>query len=92
MAGHAGLFSTAADVAALGQIFLDGGHPLLHAETVAEMTRLQAEQDTIRRGLGFVLWSPDSEGTVQRARRWNKYGDIGTARWAPFMFKHPMQR
>jgi serine-type D-Ala-D-Ala carboxypeptidase len=83
VAGHAGLFSTAADVAAFGQIFLDGGHPLLHAETVAEMTCLQAEQDTIRRGLGFVLWSPDSEasGNPFSQSAFGHTGFTGTSLW-----------
>lgn len=83
VAGHAGLFSTAADVAAFGQIFLDGGHPLLHAETVAEMTCLQAQQDAIRRGLGFVLWSPDSEasGNPFSHSAFGHTGFTGTSLW-----------
>jgi CubicO group peptidase (beta-lactamase class C family) len=83
VAGHAGLFSTAAEVAAFGQIFLDGGHPLLRAETVAEMTRLQAEQDTIRRGLGFVLWSPDPEasGNPFSQSAFGHTGFTGTSLW-----------
>jgi len=40
VAGHAGLFSHARDVAAFGQSFLDTS--LLRRETIAEMTRLQA--------------------------------------------------
>jgi serine-type D-Ala-D-Ala carboxypeptidase len=57
VAGHAGIFSHARDVAAFGQSFLDAS--LLRRETIAEMTRLQAEFDGTRRGLGFALWSPD---------------------------------
>lgn len=59
VSGHAGLFAPAADVAVLGQTYLNGGAygdtRLLRAETVAEMTRLQAEQDGDRRGLGWML-------------------------------------
>lgn len=62
-AGHAGLFGTAHDVAALGEVFRTGGAPLLRAETVAEMTRLQAQDDSVRRGLGFALWSPDPDAS-----------------------------
>jgi CubicO group peptidase (beta-lactamase class C family) len=83
VAGHAGLFSTAADVAAFGQIFLDDGRPILRAETVAEMTRLQAQQDAIRRGLGFALWSPDSEasGNPFSQRAFGHTGFTGTSLW-----------
>ena len=61
VAGHAGMFAHAHDVAAFGQSFLDAS--LLQRETIAEMTRLQAEFNDVRRGLGFALWSPDSEAS-----------------------------
>ncbi len=63
VAGHAGLFSCAAEVAKFGQLFLDGGRPLLQPATVKEMTRLQAEFNGTRRGIGFSLWSPDPEAS-----------------------------
>ncbi|GAP13744.1 beta-lactamase class C and other penicillin binding proteins [Longilinea arvoryzae] len=63
IAGHAGIFSTAGDTARLGQMYLDGGRPLLKPETVAEMLRLQSEYQGTRRGLGFALWSPDPEAS-----------------------------
>ncbi len=83
VAGHAGLFSTAADVAALGQLYLDGGRPLLSPETVAEMTRLQAEDGATRRGLAFALWSPDPEaaGHPFGARAFGHTGFTGTSLW-----------
>ena len=59
VAGHAGMFAHARDVAAFGQSFLDAS--LLRRETISEMTRLQAEFGAVRRGLGFALWSPDPE-------------------------------
>jgi CubicO group peptidase (beta-lactamase class C family) len=61
VAGHAGMFANARDVAAFGQSFLDA--TLLRRETIAEMTRLQAEFNSTRRGLGFALWSPDPEAS-----------------------------
>jgi len=61
VAGHAGMFAHARDVAAFGQSFLDAS--LLRRETITEMTRLQAEFNTVRRGLGFALWSPDPEAS-----------------------------
>ena len=67
-AGHAGLFSTATDLATLGQALLDckkGNHRglPLRAETVDEMTRLQTAGLGSRRGLGFMLWQPDPESS-----------------------------
>ncbi|HRJ29588.1 MAG TPA: serine hydrolase [Cyclobacteriaceae bacterium] len=55
VAGHAGLFSTAQDVAKLGQMLLQkgyyGGHQYLKPETVELFTAKQFE--TSRRGLGW---------------------------------------
>lgn len=61
VAGHAGMFANASEVAAFGQSFLSAS--LLRSETIAEMTRLQAEFNAIRRGIGFSLWSPDPEAS-----------------------------
>lgn len=55
------MFAHARDVAAFGQSFLD--ESLLRRETIAEMTRLQAEFNAVQRGLGFALWSPDPEAS-----------------------------
>lgn len=83
VAGHAGLFSTAADVAAFGQMYLEDGRPLLSAGTVAEMTRLHAEDGAVRRGLGFALWSPDPEasGNPFSERAFGHTGFTGTSLW-----------
>jgi CubicO group peptidase (beta-lactamase class C family) len=83
VAGHAGLFSTAHDVATLGQLFLDGGTPLLSPETVAEMTSLQAQDGNSRRGLVFGLWSPDPEasGNPFSRRAFGHTGFTGTSLW-----------
>ncbi len=83
VAGHAGIFSTAADIAAFGQCFLDGGAPLLRPETVAEMTRVQAEFEGVRRGLGFALWSADPEASSNpfSQRVFGHTGFTGTCLW-----------
>jgi serine-type D-Ala-D-Ala carboxypeptidase len=83
VAGHAGIFSTAADVAAFGQVFLDSGRPLLRADTVVEMTREQASHGSLRRGLGFVLWSPDPEasGNPLSQQAFGHTGFTGTSLW-----------
>lgn len=83
IAGHAGIFSTAADVAAFGQCFLDGGAPLLKQTTVADMTRIQAEHEGVRRGLGFALWSADPEASSNpfSQRVFGHTGFTGTCLW-----------
>lgn len=83
VAGHAGIFSTAGDVVKLGQMYLNRGAPLLSQETVAEMTRLQAEEGFVRRGLGFVLWSPELETGAHTfsARAYGHTGFTGTSLW-----------
>ena len=83
VAGHAGLFSIAIEVARFGQLFLDGGRPLLDAATVGEMVREQAADGAIRRGLGFALWSPDPEasGNPFSLRAFGHTGFTGTSLW-----------
>ena len=114
VAGHAGLFSTAHELAVLGESFLQisksanqrideatnqqigksASHvsrithhesritPLLPA-TIAEMTRLQAQDGTTRRGLGFMLWSPDpvASGNPFSERAFGHTGFTGTSLW-----------
>ncbi len=81
VAGHAGLFAHARDVATFGQSFLDAS--LLRHETIAEMTRLQAEFDGTRRGLGFALWSPDPEASSNpfSPSTFGHTGFTGTCLW-----------
>ncbi len=65
VAGHAGLFATARDVAAFGQAWLDalrGRGPFATLGSLAqEAVRLHAEDHHVRRGLGWALWSPAPE-------------------------------
>jgi len=81
VAGHAGLFAQAGDVAAFGQSFLDAS--LLRQETIAEMTRLQAEFGDTQRGLGFALWSPDPQASSNPFSRvtFGHTGFTGTCLW-----------
>jgi len=83
IAGHAGLFSTAGDLARFGQVFLDNGRPLLSAKNVAEMTRLQAAEGTTRRGLGFALWcdDPQASGNPFSPHAFGHTGFTGTSLW-----------
>jgi CubicO group peptidase (beta-lactamase class C family) len=81
IAGHAGMFSNASEVAAFGQSVLNAS--LLHPETIVEMTRLQAEFNTMRRGIGFALWSPDPEASSNPfgPRTFGHTGFTGTCLW-----------
>jgi len=81
VAGHAGMFAHARDVAAFGQSFLDAS--LLRRQTIAEMTRLQAEFNDVRRGLGFALWSPDPEASSNpfSSSTFGHTGFTGTCLW-----------
>lgn len=83
VAGHAGLFSNAGELARFGQMYLDGGRPLLSADTVKEMSRLQMEDGATRRGLGFALWSSDPEASSNpfHPSAFGHTGFTGTSLW-----------
>jgi CubicO group peptidase (beta-lactamase class C family) len=87
VAGHAGLFSTAWEVAVLGQTYLNGGTygdaGILSPETVAEMTREQVNFDDNPRGLGWLQrsqgWS--SSGRFFSSHSYGHTGFTGTSLW-----------
>lgn len=87
VAGHAGLFSTAQEVARLGQIFLQegniAGEQILRPATVAEMTRQQAAMRDQRRGLAWVLWTPQNCtcGIAFGPHSFGHTGFTGTSLW-----------
>jgi CubicO group peptidase (beta-lactamase class C family) len=56
---------------------------LLRPETIAEMTRLQAQFGDVRRGLGFALWSSDSEASSNpfSPATFGHTGFTGTCLW-----------
>lgn len=85
VAGHAGLFATAHDVAAFGQSFLSTTSlpPLLTSSTIAEMTHPHAKDADTQRGLGFALWSPDPEASSNplRPTSFGHTGFTGTSLW-----------
>jgi serine-type D-Ala-D-Ala carboxypeptidase len=86
VSGHAGLFAPAAEVARLGQLYLNGGQldgvRLLAPGTVAEMTRVQAEFEGDRRGLGWMI---QGTGEWRRPalsdRAFGHTGFTGTSLW-----------
>lgn len=85
LAGHAGLFSTAADMARIARLWLGGGAVgttrLARRATVAEFTRVQ---DTLvsRRALGWETpTGTNSAGTRLSARAFGHTGFTGTSMW-----------
>lgn len=89
VAGHAGVFSTAEDIAAFGQTFLDRpagqrrGFPLLLSSTVDAMTRCYTDGIGTRRGLGFALWLDDPEASSNPFSQsaFGHTGFTGTCLW-----------
>ncbi len=88
VAGHAGLFGTAADVAALGEAFLaplcGRGRTLLSNELVREAVREQAYDPVLRRGLGWALKTSDENSCGARFSpdSFGHTGFVGTCVWA----------
>jgi CubicO group peptidase (beta-lactamase class C family) len=87
VAGHAGLFSTAWEVAVLGQMYLNGGSygdvRVLSPETVTEMTRVQVNLEDNPRGLGWLqrseAWS--TSGRLFGPHSYGHTGFTGTSLW-----------
>ena len=87
VAGHAGLFSTAEEVARLGMVYRNlgshAGGQILAPQTAAEMTRQQAGLDGQRRGLAWVLWTSQSCscGSLFGPGSYGHTGFTGTSLW-----------
>jgi CubicO group peptidase (beta-lactamase class C family) len=87
-AGHAGLFGTARDVAALTEVFLGAlcgrEAKFLTRETVREATTGQAEDALLRRGLGWMLKkrNDNSCGALASRESFGHTGFTGTCVWA----------
>ena len=83
--GHAGLFSTASDLAVLMQMMLNGGvydgRRYLQDSVIDLFTRRQSELST--RGLGWDTKSPDhsSAGHLFSPNSWGHLGFTGTSVW-----------
>lgn len=87
VAGHAGLFSNAKELAILGQMLLNGGkyngHQYFKAETVNLFTSSQSSIS--RRGLGFDRVEPDRRkeypSALASSSTYGHTGYTGTAIW-----------
>ena len=82
VAGHAGCFASAYDVAVFAQCMLNGGTPLLQAHTVELFTRREANPSGTSRALGWDTPSPPSQsGSFLSARSYGHLGYTGTSLW-----------
>jgi CubicO group peptidase (beta-lactamase class C family) len=84
VAGHAGLFATAMDVARFGQAWMDVPEPLgVDAELAAQAKTEQAVSDEVRRGLGFVIKSRHNASAGDRFSEdtFGHTGFTGTTLW-----------
>jgi CubicO group peptidase (beta-lactamase class C family) len=82
VAGHAGLFSTAYDVATFAECMLRGGAPLLDLHTVELFTRREAIPAGTCRALGWDTPSPPSQsGRYFSPASYGHLGFTGTSLW-----------
>jgi len=84
VAGHAGLFSTADDLAIFAQAWLDGGRSVLTPATIAKMTAPQQPVNgTALRGFGWDIDSPFStnRGEMLPVGSYGHTGFTGTSLW-----------
>jgi CubicO group peptidase (beta-lactamase class C family) len=82
VAGHAGLFSTADDMAAFAHTMLNGGRPILRPETIELFTRRESSPAGTSRALGWDTPSPPSQsGKHFSLRSFGHLGYTGTSLW-----------
>ena len=81
VAGHAGLFGTAADVAAIARVFRDGA--VIGNDLAALARTEQARGENARRGLGLALRAPNGPMTGDRwsLDSYGHTGFTGTSLW-----------
>lgn len=82
VAGHAGLFSSAEDVAQFAHAMLQGGFPILRPETIALFTTRESAPRGTTRALGWDTPSnPSQSGKYFGARSYGHLGYTGTSLW-----------
>jgi len=82
VAGHAGLFSTAEDIAKFAHAMLNGGNPILRPETVALFTRRESTPPNTSRTPGWDTPSaPSQSGKHFSANSFGHLGYTGTSLW-----------
>lgn len=82
VAAHAGLFSTAEDVAKFAHAMLRGGRPILRPETVALFTRRESASIDSSRALGWDTPTTSSQsGKYFSPQSYGHLGYTGTSVW-----------
>jgi len=82
VAGHAGLFSTAEDLARFAHAMLQGGRPILRPETVTLFTRREPAPRGTSRALGWDTPSaPSQSGNHFSPASFGHLGYTGTSLW-----------
>ena len=89
VAGHAGLFSNANDLAKVFQMYLNngsyGGEQFIDSSVIADFTRTQFENEDNRRGAGFDKPSTTDYGPTCSCVSYSSFGHsgfTGTLVWA----------
>jgi len=82
VAGHAGLFSTAEDLARFAHAMLQGGRPILRPETITLFTRREPAPPGTSRALGWDTPSaPSQSGKHFSPASFGHLGYTGTSLW-----------
>ena len=83
VAGHAGLFSTAEDVARFAQMLLEGGSPILRPETTRAVhpPRTDSRAAHRARSVGTRPRSPSQSGKYFGPNSFGHLGYTGTSLW-----------
>lgn len=82
IAGHAGLFATAEDIALFAHTMLSGGRPILRPETLALFTRREPSPLGTSRALGWdTPSSPSQSGKYFSPTTFGHLGYTGTSLW-----------
>jgi serine-type D-Ala-D-Ala carboxypeptidase len=82
VAGHAGLFSTTADIAVFANTTLNGGARIVRAHTLALFTKRQSSPTRTSRALGWDTPStPSQSGKYLSQSSFGHLGYTGTALW-----------
>jgi serine-type D-Ala-D-Ala carboxypeptidase len=82
VAAHAGLFSTAHDLAKFAHCMLNGGRPILRPETIALFTRRESAPSGTTRALGWDTPStPSQSGKYFSPQSFGHLGYTGASLW-----------
>jgi CubicO group peptidase (beta-lactamase class C family) len=82
VAGHAGLFSTAEDLAIFAHAMLNRGYPILRSDTVELFSRRESAPAGTSRALGWDTPSaPSQSGKYFSGRSFGHLGYTGTSLW-----------